>query len=111
MAVRIRLMRGGAKKAPTYRVTVADSRSPRDGRFIETIGVYQPREEPSLVKIDEARALYWLSVGAKPSAQVQVLLKIAGIWEKFEASRPAPAAKAKDKDKAKAKNPGKKAEK
>jgi len=69
--VRIRLRRIGAKKKPTYRVVVADSRSPRDGRFIETIGHYDPRTDPPTVVIKEARAIYWLSVGAQPSEAVQ----------------------------------------
>jgi small subunit ribosomal protein S16 len=91
--VRIRLMRKGATKRPAYRVVVADSRSPRDGRFIENIGRYQPLEDPSLIEIDEGRALYWLSQGAQPSEQVTNLLKVRGIWEKFEATRKAPPAK------------------
>jgi small subunit ribosomal protein S16 len=89
--VKIRLMRMGAAKRPFYRVVVADSRSPRDGRFIENIGRYHPLEDPSLVEIDEERALYWLSTGAQPTEQVQSLLKVQGIWERFEASRGKPA--------------------
>ena len=81
--VRIRLMRMGAKKRPFYRVVVADSRSPRDGRFIENIGRYHPLEEPSLIQIDEDRALYWLRNGARPSEQVENLLKKQGTWERF----------------------------
>jgi small subunit ribosomal protein S16 len=88
MATRIRLRRMGAKKRPFYRVVVADQRSPRDGRFIENIGKYHPLEEPSLIDIDEAKALEWLRKGAQPSQSVQVLLTKAGIWEKFEADRP-----------------------
>ncbi len=87
--VKIRLMRMGATKRPSYRVVVADSRSPRDGRFIENIGKYQPLEDPSLIDIDGDRALYWLSMGAQPTGQVQNLLKVAGIWEQF---RPQPSA-------------------
>jgi small subunit ribosomal protein S16 len=75
--VRIRLMRVGKTKQPTYRVVVADQRSPRDGRIIEAIGHYNPRIEPSLVAIDTDRADYWLSVGAQPSAQVRKLIEIA----------------------------------
>ncbi len=86
--VKIRLMRMGATKRPAYRVVVADSRSPRDGRFIENIGKYQPLEDPSLIDIDGDRALYWLSKGAQPSGQVQNLLKIAGIWERFRTTTP-----------------------
>jgi small subunit ribosomal protein S16 len=78
----------GAKKRPFYRVVVADQRSPRDGRFIENIGKYHPLEEPSVIDIDEAKALEWLRKGAQPSQSVQVLLSKAGIWEKFEAERP-----------------------
>jgi small subunit ribosomal protein S16 len=82
--VRIRLRRMGAAKRPFYRVVVADSRSPRDGRFIENIGKYHPLEDPSLIDIDGERALYWLSQGAQPSEQVRNLLKIEGIWQRFE---------------------------
>jgi small subunit ribosomal protein S16 len=86
--VKIRLMRMGATKRPFYRVVVADSRSPRDGRFIENIGKYHPLEDPSLIEIDEDRALYWLSKGAQPTEQARVLLKIRGIMEKFESAKP-----------------------
>jgi small subunit ribosomal protein S16 len=79
MAVRIRLMRMGMKKAPQYRVVVADSRSPRDGRFIENIGIYQPRSEPSLVQIDTEKATAWLAKGAQPTEAVAKLLAIAGV--------------------------------
>jgi small subunit ribosomal protein S16 len=88
--VRIRLRRMGATKRPYYRVVVADSRSPRDGRFIENIGRYHPLEDPSVIDIDEDRALYWLSKGAKPSEQVENLLKKQGVWERF---RPASSSK------------------
>ncbi len=86
--VKMRLMRMGATKRPFYRVVVADSRSPRDGRFIENIGRYHPLEDPSLIEIDEDRALYWLSKGAQPTEQVQNLLKVRGIWERFESAHP-----------------------
>lgn len=76
--VKIRLRRVGAKKQPSYRVVVADSRSPRDGRFIETIGIYNPRTEPPTVEIKEERALYWLSHGAQPTEAVAGLLKRLG---------------------------------
>jgi small subunit ribosomal protein S16 len=89
----------GAKKRPHYRVVVADQRAPRDGRFIENIGKYHPLEEPSLIEIDEDRALHWLRTGAQPSEQVQNLLSKVGIWEKFAAERPATAAKVNSKDK------------
>jgi small subunit ribosomal protein S16 len=84
MAVRIRLSRFGRKKAPFYRLVVADSRSPRDGRFIEQIGTYNPMTDPAAVAVAEERALYWLSVGAQPSDTARSLLKKQGIWEKFE---------------------------
>ena len=83
MSVRIRLKRLGAKKRPFYRVVVADQRSPRDGRFIENIGRYQPLDDPSVIEIDEERALYWLRVGAQPSNTVRVLMTKVGIWDKF----------------------------
>ena len=89
--VKIRLRRLGATKRPFYRVVVADSRSPRDGRFIENIGRYQPLSDPSLIEIDEERALYWLSKGAQPSDQVRNLLKIQGIWDRFAGATPAKA--------------------
>jgi small subunit ribosomal protein S16 len=91
MATRIRLRRMGAKKRPFYRVVVADQRAPRDGRFIENIGKYHPLEDPSLIEIDEERALHWLRVGAQPSDQVRNLMVKIGIWEKFSAERPAAA--------------------
>lgn len=87
MAVKIRLKRTGMKKAPSYRVVVADSRSPRDGRIIENIGWYNPRVEPSAINIDEERALRWLKNGAQPSESVTSLLKRAGILDRFEQSR------------------------
>ncbi|HEX9822830.1 MAG TPA: 30S ribosomal protein S16 [Actinomycetota bacterium] len=102
MATRIRLMRMGAKKRPFYRVVVADQRSPRDGRFIENIGKYHPLDEPSLIDIDEAKALDWLRKGAQPSQAVQVLLTKSGIWEKFEAERPKGSASTKGAKSAKA---------
>ena len=79
MAVKIRLRRMGQKKAPFYRVIVADSRSPRDGRFIEEVGYYDPTKEPSVIKIDEEKAKKWLATGAQPTETVAKLLKIAGI--------------------------------
>jgi small subunit ribosomal protein S16 len=91
VAVKIRLMRVGKKKQPTYRVVVADGRSPRDGRFIEIIGQYAPRQEPSLVQIDEDSALAWLRKGAQPTEQVQKLLMSTGVWERYEADRSKPA--------------------
>jgi small subunit ribosomal protein S16 len=91
VAVKIRLMRVGKKKQPTYRVVVADGRSPRDGRFIEIIGQYAPREEPSRVTIDADSALAWLRKGAQPTEQVQKLLTATGVWEQYEAERGKPA--------------------
>lgn len=81
MAVKIRLMRMGMKKAPYYRVVVADSRSPRDGRFIENIGIYHPRTDPSRVEIDVDKARDWLAKGAQPTEAVANLLAIAGVEE------------------------------
>ena len=81
MAVKIRLKRIGAKKSPFYRIIVADSRSPRDGRFIEEIGYYNPLTEPKTVKIDNERAQNWLGNGAKPTDSVDKLFKLSGIYE------------------------------
>ena len=77
MAVKIRLRRMGAKKAPFYRIVVADSRYPRDGRFIEEVGYYDPTKEPSVIKIDEEKAKTWLANGAQPTDTVKALLKKA----------------------------------
>lgn len=82
MATKIRLRRQGAKKAPFYRVVVADSRSPRDGRCIEELGYYNPVSNPVELKIDEEKALKWLKTGAEPSETVKTLLKKTGIWQK-----------------------------
>ena len=79
MAVKIRLRRMGAKKAPFYRIVVADSRYPRDGRFIEEVGYYDPTKEPSVIKIDEEKAKTWLANGAQPTDTVKALRKIQGI--------------------------------
>lgn len=87
--VKIRLRRMGTKKRPFFRVVVADARSPRDGRFIENIGRYHPMSDPSVMEIDEERALHWLSRGAQPSDPVRVLLEKLGIWEKFRGGGPA----------------------
>ncbi|MGZ5296904.1 MAG: 30S ribosomal protein S16, partial [Actinomycetota bacterium] len=81
----------GAKKRPFYRVVVADQRAPRDGRFIENIGKYHPLEDPSLIEIDEERALHWLRVGAQPSSQVRNLMVKIGIWDRFVEERRNPA--------------------
>lgn len=87
MAVRIRLARHGKKKAPFYRLVVADSRSPRDGRFIEMLGTYNPMTDPAEVKVDEERAMHWLTEGAIPSDTARALLRKAGVWDRFADSR------------------------
>jgi small subunit ribosomal protein S16 len=92
VAVKIRLMRVGKKKQPSYRVVVADSRCPRDGRFIEIIGRYAPRSEPSVVEIDTDRAVSWLQKGAQPTEQVAKLLDVTGVWDAFTAATGEPAA-------------------
>ena len=84
MAVKIRLSRQGRKKAPFYRLVVADSRSPRDGKFIELIGTYNPMTDPAAVTINEERAIYWLKQGALPSDTARGLLKKQGVWDKFK---------------------------
>jgi small subunit ribosomal protein S16 len=87
VAVKLRLMRMGKTKQPTYRVVAADSHSPRNGRFIEIIGTYEPRIEPSLIKIDNDRALHWLTNGAQPTERVEKLLKISGAWDVFQSTK------------------------
>ncbi|GAK30681.1 30S ribosomal protein S16 [Weissella oryzae SG25] len=87
MAVKIRLKRMGSKKRPFYRVVVADSRSPRDGRFIETVGTYNPLVEPAEVKLNEESVLSWLNNGAQPSDTVKNLLSNAGIMKKFHEAK------------------------
>jgi len=84
VATKIRLKRLGKIRAPYYRIVVADSRTKRDGRVIEEIGKYHPTEEPSFIEVDSERAQYWLGVGAQPTEQVSVLLKITGDWQKFK---------------------------
>ena len=88
MAVKLRLMRMGKKKQPTYRVVAADSRSPRNGRFIEIVGTYQPRQDPSVIEIDNEKAVLWLKHGAQPTERVAKLLKISGAWEEFTGVAP-----------------------
>lgn len=85
--VRIRLLRTGKRKQPSYRVVVADQRAPRDGRFVEILGHYNPLTNPSVIKINEERALVWLSKGAQPSDSVTALLKRTGIWQKHKLTR------------------------
>ena len=104
MAVRLRLTRRGKKKQPTYRVVAADSRSPRDGRFIEIIGFYDPRQEPSEIRIDNEKAVKWLRVGAQPSERVRKLLDVSGAWAEFK-GEPLPATAAKATGAATAKAP------
>jgi small subunit ribosomal protein S16 len=87
VAVKLRLMRMGKKKQPTYRVVAADGRSPRDGRFIEIVGTYEPRAEPSVIKIDNEKALRWLKEGAQPTERVEKLLKLSGAWDEFKPPR------------------------
>ena len=84
MAVKIKLTRLGKIRNPQYRIAVADARTRRDGRAIEIIGRYHPKEEPSLIEIDSERAQYWLSVGAQPTEPVLKLLKITGDWQKYK---------------------------
>ena len=89
MAVRIRLLRMGKIRNPQYRIVVADSRTKRDGRAIEFIGLYHPKEDPSRIEVDSARVQHWLSVGAQPSEAVQAILARTGDWQKFK-GLPAP---------------------
>ena len=89
MAVKIRLKRLGKIRAPYYRIVVADSRTKRDGRVIEEIGKYHPTEQPSFIEVNSERAQYWLSVGAQPTEQVLVLLKLTGDWGKFKGDKDA----------------------
>ena len=91
MAVKLRLMRMGKKKQPTYRLVAADSLAPRNGRFIEILGTYEPRQEPSVIKIDNEKAVDWLRKGAQPTDTVEKLLKISGAWDEFKGTTPAPA--------------------
>lgn len=83
MAVKLRLRREGTKRQAHYRVVAADSRAPRDGRFLEILGEYHPMEDPSGIRIDAERALHWLRNGARPTDAVQQLLYISGVWEEF----------------------------
>ena len=89
MATKIKLMRLGKMRAPYYRIVVADARTKRDGRSIETIGKYHPKEDPSFIQVDGDRAAYWLSVGAQPTEAVTAILKVTGDWQKFK-GLPAP---------------------
>src|SRR5438045_2504381 len=89
VATKIRLMRLGKIRAPYYRIVVADSRTKRDGRVIETIGKYHPKEDPSFIEVDSDRAQYWLGVGAQPTEPVAAILRKTGDWQKFK-GEPAP---------------------
>jgi small subunit ribosomal protein S16 len=84
VAVKLRLMRMGKTKQPTYRVVAADSRSPRNGRFIEIVGTYEPRQEPTRILIDNAKAVEWLRKGAQPTDRVQRILEQSGAWAEFK---------------------------
>ncbi|HEU5008020.1 MAG TPA: 30S ribosomal protein S16 [Jatrophihabitantaceae bacterium] len=90
MATKIKLMRLGKMREPHYRIVVADSRTKRDGRSIETIGEYHPKADPSIIRVDGERAAYWLGVGAQPTEAVAAILKVTGDWQKFK-GEPAPA--------------------
>lgn len=87
MAVRIRLARHGRKRKPFYRLVVADSRSPRDGRYIEQLGTYDPMQDPAEIKVDGERAAYWLSNGASPSDTARSILRKAGVLDKLSAEK------------------------
>jgi len=84
MSVRMRLRREGKKKQPHYRIVVANKTAPRDGRFVEDLGFYQPLANPSAIRLDHERALYWLQQGAQPSDAVRNLLRIEGVWQQFK---------------------------
>ena len=84
MAVKLRLKRMGSKQKPFYRIVAADSRSPRDGRFIETVGTYNPIAKSDNVKVDEEKAMYWLNNGAQPTDTVKNILSKTGIWAKYK---------------------------
>ena len=87
MAVKLRLTRVGKTKQPQYRIVAADSRSPRDGRFIEILGQYNPRTEPSTINVDNEKAVKWLSQGAQPTDRVKKLLEISGAWAEYQAAK------------------------
>ena len=91
MATKIKLMRLGKMREPHYRIVVADARTKRDGRSIETIGEYHPKNDPSMIQVDGERAAYWLGVGAQPTEAVTAILKVTGDWQKFKGLQaPAP---------------------
>jgi len=109
VAVKLRLMRMGKKKQPTYRVVAADVRSPRDGRFIEIVGFYDPRTDPSEIRVDNEKAIAWLAKGAQPTESVRKILKISGALDEFTAAQPPKAAKVDKRAKSAAKAKAKKA--
>jgi len=92
VAVKLRLMRMGKKKQPTYRVVAADSRKARNGRIIEAVGFYDPRRDPSVIEIDNEKAVGWLRNGAQPTERVEKLLKISGAWDEFKGQPATPKA-------------------
>jgi len=92
MAVKIRLTRTGRKKLPSYRVVVADSQAPRDGKYITAAGTYDPKENPARFQVDETVVLKWLHLGAQPTETVLSLLKKAGLWKKYQEEKKAKAA-------------------
>jgi small subunit ribosomal protein S16 len=94
VAVKLRLMRMGKKKQPTYRIVAADSRSPRNGRFIEILGTYEPRAEPSGIRIEDDKVLDWLRKGARPTERVEKLLRATGTWDRFQGVEPGADAEA-----------------
>ena len=93
MATKIKLMRLGKMRAPYYRIVVADSRTKRDGRSIETIGKYHPKEDPSFIEVDSERAQYWLGVGAQPTEAVAAIFRVTGDWQKFKGEAAPPPMK------------------
>ncbi len=93
MAVKIKLMRLGKMRAPYYRIVVADSRTKREGRVIETIGKYHPKEDPSFIEVDSERAQYWLGVGAQPTEPVAAIFRVSGDWQKFKGEAAPPPMK------------------
>ena len=93
MATKIKLMRLGKMRAPYYRIVVADSRTKREGRSIETIGKYHPKEDPSFIEVDSERAQYWLGVGAQPTEAVAAIFRVTGDWQKFKGEAAPPPMK------------------
>jgi small subunit ribosomal protein S16 len=93
VATKIKLMRLGKMRAPYYRIVVADARTKRDGRSIETIGKYHPKEDPSFIEVDSERAQYWLGVGAQPTEAVAAIFRVTGDWQKFKGEAAPPPMK------------------